>query len=288
MHDNGLLQYYREHKNSKGYLKVKELGFEQQFGEGDEHYMEFLKTPKARFHLKQSLKNMSDAEILLSQIYKKAGFDTTLYTPIVDNFGDKCVASNDVKGVNVGYPYQLLEKIRNTHNYEDFAECIPFKKDGLFLLPQYYTKDAIREYLKLNLFDMASKNTDRHFGNFFQVTGKDGKVTGFKLFDFAQSGENYYAEALCRIDRREDPSFNYYNLFTDGENKTRVEMLEQFKSNETIAPIINTKEVAEEIGSVDPNAVAKDIKQTIGYTVDQGYVDYIARSFDNMAEDFVQ
>ena len=247
MHDNGLLQYYRQYKNNQGYLKIRDLGFEQQFGQDDEYFMEFLKTPVGRLHLKQSIKNMSDAEILLSQIYKKAGFDTTIYTPVVDNFGDRCVASNEINGKNVDYPYILLEKIRNTRGYEEFAECIPERKDGLFLLPQYYTKDAIREYLKLNLFDMAAKNTDRHFGNFFQVTGNDGKVTGFRLFDYSQSGENYYVEALCRIDRREDPSFNYYNLFTDGENKTRAEMIEQFKTNETIAPIIDVKQTAEEI-----------------------------------------
>ena len=65
-------------------------------------------------------------------------------------------------------------------------------------------------------------------------------------------------------------------------------MIEQFKINETIAPIIDVKQAAEEIGNINPNEVAKDIKQATGYTVDQGYVDYISKSFDNMAEDLTQ
>ena len=36
MHDNGLVQYFREHKNEFGQLKTKELRFPQYYGEDDE------------------------------------------------------------------------------------------------------------------------------------------------------------------------------------------------------------------------------------------------------------
>ena len=42
MHDNGLVQYFREHKNEFGQLKTKELRFPQYYGEDDEEYLHSL------------------------------------------------------------------------------------------------------------------------------------------------------------------------------------------------------------------------------------------------------
>ena len=67
--------------------------------------------------------------------------------------------------------------------------------------------------------------------------------------------------------------------------KSRYDMIENFKHNESMQEYITPQELVSELEKVDIRGTAEDIRDTIGYEVDKNYVDTIARSFEALAEE---
>ena len=63
--------------------------------------------------------------------------------------------------------------------------------------------------------------------------------------------------------------------------------IDYIKQNETIASVINLSETAEKLGNAKIKETAKDIKETIGYSIDKNYVSSLERSFNEVAEELV-
>ena len=286
MHDNGLVQYFREHKNEFGQLKTKELRFPQYYGEDDEEYLQFLETPTQLYFKKETDKDTADAEVLLSQIYKNAGFDTALYVPALDKKRRSVVLSNDVRTPTSILPHDLHRKIRYENRGSRPHECVPQKGEFPFILPEYLTGNAITTMFEMNAFDLASKNFDRHFYNYlYDNLNPIGQYDSLKLFDYGQSGYAFIGLTSGFLNPK---NMDYPNLFFTGDEKPYEEMVWQLRNNDVVKEYTSRTALAEKIGRVDVGATAKDIEQTIGYTINPQYVDFLSRSFEQTATDLTK
>ena len=261
-------------------------------------------------------KYQMDAEILLSQVYAKAGFDTALYVPATlreksghETFG---VMSNDISGKRTlrlkpnFCGENLYERDRmNFHNEkvrqdrkDDIGDNGYFFRDfvlynklqrGQDKAPKFFTHEACREIIKMRLFDVATFNGDRHTGNMFCDINLRKHVTGISLFDYGWSGDVYqqYKEDGTDIYGWE---FKYYNEFPDSDehiayifDKSRFSMARQFRSNETLSKYMSNNELVDTLQKIDIKGTARDIEDTIGYEVDPGYQDKLCESIEKLA-----
>ena len=286
MIDNGIMQYYREHRTKLGYLKTRELPFPQYYGEDEEQYLEFMQTPTQLFFKKEVDKDTSDAEILLSQIYKKAGFDTALYFPALDRRNKHIVLSNDVRSPNSIAAFEFHKKIGKQHPEHKFYECVPENGEYPFLLPQYLTANAIKNTFRMNAYDVGSFNTDRHFANYiYDYPNMLGKFGDIRLYDYGQSGYIFSGSVSGMLSQRD---VEFPNLFGDGEEKTYDQMIWQLKNNQTVRQYVSSHELAEELGNVDVWGTAQEIKEAIGYKVHPQYVDFLSTTFEQTANDLIK
>jgi len=263
-------------------------------------------------------KYQMDAEILLSQVYAKAGFDTALYVPATlhaksgyETFG---VISNDISGKRTFslkpnfcgdnfYERDRMnfhgEKVRqdrkddigdNGYFFRDFVLYNKLQSDP-DKAPKFFTPKACREMIKMRLFDLATFNGDRHTGNMFCNINIRKHVTGISLYDYGWSGDVYqqYKEDGADIYGWD---YKYCNEFPESEEhssyvfgKTRFSMASEFRSNETLAKYFSNDELVDTLHKIDIKATARDIEDTIGYEVDPGYQDKLCESIEKLAEE---
>lgn len=290
MYDNGLImEHYRTEAARRGILDLKKTPYSQRWGKGVEQYLEFLSTPQGRYYVKEDDKPGCDAEVLLSQIYKRAGLNSAIYTPAKDHYGKNVVLSNDIKTQSNLYAYDFLRKIRNQNPGNSMADGLPMDKRAFpgVNLTRFLTREGIRQLLTMNTLDVASYNDDRHLSNFIFNINALGKANGISVFDYGESGHNF-RDARDSGSVLSQEHLTYPNLFNCGHELSRGGIVNQLKNNESTLPYIKPDELAEIVGGIDPVSVARDVKGDIGYKINQRYVDTIASSFDQMAEDLSQ
>ena len=282
MYDNGLLKYYQTGFAKNGKLTLKRFTRCQHlFKDG---VLKMFITPDDIYYSKTGQSHENDAEILLSQIYKGAGLDTTIYTPAVDTKGNQVVLSNNVSFSGV-VAQQYFEYMQTKNQGFPFGFCsIPF---GFKTLPDFTTKQGARDFLKMTLFDVGSANFDRTNGNFIVKTTADGKIDGVALYDYGASGISSKA-LTSSLSGFYENEMTYPNLFNDYERLTRPQMIEELKTNQSILQHMQPAEMAEMLGQVNVGGVAQDINAQIGYKVDQEYVDFISSSFNSVAEQLIK
>jgi len=338
MIDNGLLKKYFEEKNAEKMFGFNVLDVEKipqvtqevlaiknnsKSGVGRYFFKEYpiyKLTMDGRIHPGHI---QMDAEILLSQVYAKAGLKSAIYIPVAlrdgktkicdDDYVVPGVISNDILG---NAPTTREGDIRKHYagtfdSWNDFAkqnmyECgiHRIRDNGRFYknfvlhskkrcdvedITKYFSPNAARQLIKARLFDVASFNSDRHTGNMFlQFSG--GKAENVLFFDYGFSGSEYHMNST---DIYGDAVY-YYNEFCyatmqNGDAyigfKDRHEMVENFKHNETMQEFITTQELAEELEKVDVKETARDIKDTIGYEFNEKYVNKVAESFERLREE---
>lgn len=310
MYDNGLLKYYREKAYRDGILRCEDLPMEQvkNFARVGVYYIDgakfYTKIPR---YTKNFTKTMQDAEVLISQIYNRAGIQSAIYLPATGELGD-IVISNDVeKSDNT---IVLAEKFWEHIKDETFLYMLDFLYPGKSEyedISSYFTNRALQQQTKLRIFDIASYNTDRHEENFYykmsapfqqQVDGKPVEPSGTSssvmaddvvAIDNEQSGITS-SRILTRLEKHPDdaPMETFYLTDFNGSRLNRGEALLALKENEPLGELLNKSELAEEIGSISPSSVAQDIKDTIGYEVDPKYVDFLEKSYNEVAEALMQ
>ncbi len=313
MFDNGLLKFYNNTINSKGYLNASTLGIthnvtgskrkvEKAIIDGEKYYLKSVtKTPPI-------VKHNTDAEVLLSQLYCKFGIDSTIYLPAENSYGkflicDDVASPNVVPAVSHLYPYLSGSEV---HSLPILAPPEKLSVD----LSQVFTKNAMMEQTKMRILDTASFNSDRHYLNFFyrlqhtpeQFEEQIGEDKSSDVMQYFRNLMPNRAKEVVSIDyeicggvlsrlaqgNKEADCFNEYENDFGFASLTRQEMLKEIKTNEQLATLVDKEELAEQIGSLDPISVADDIKQTIGYEVDSKVVDVLAKSYDEMAETLLQ
>lgn len=283
MLDNGLNKYFDKHLTSHGSLKLHELGFEITNGIGTFRGLHMFNTPEGSYCLRDVYAAKEyDAEILLGQVYNLCGLESAIYLPAVDKTKTYLV-SNNLDNINSLTGFQFFEKMKDETD-ESFPFLLPSKIDDkqMEIINKYFTKDAVRDYIKKVVLDTASCNTDGNACNYiFEIL--NGKANKVKSFDNEYSGRMFFEFGP-------DSEFAVYqNFFLGALPKNRQEIIQEVKTNETSLSFISPQEIAESIGGVDIVATAKDIEQTLpGYYFNDKYVNGMAYSFDKMAEDLVK
>ena len=65
-------------------------------------------------------------------------------------------------------------------------------------------------------------------------------------------------------------------------------MVWQLKNNDVVKQYISSTTLGEMVGNVNVGETARDIKESIGYTVNPQYVDFLTRSFEQTATDLTK
>ena len=174
------------------------------------------------------------------------------------------------------------------------------KYKGQSTILHSFTKRCLQQQTMMRILDTSSFNFDRNAGNFFyklissnsnnpneQTTiQQTQKADDVVTIDYEFSGDVCF-HLIEYPDSRMRNAIEYYNDFSE-ECITRQEMFRYFNESEQLSELLDKKALAEKIGSLDPVAVAEDIKQTIGYEVDSEYAGLLAESFDEVAEALIQ
>ncbi len=312
MYDNGLIKFYNSKNVQNGYLDATSLDLHQCVST-DTRKIERVRIDGSPYILKavdrlaDYSKASSDAEILLSQIYCKAGIESALYFPAYNSYGNFLITddvSTDKNMLAGSYLYPYLTEA------EIYGLPFLLPPKSLKLNPsRVLTKNAMEEQTRMRVLDTASYNYDRHYQNFFYNLQHSmyvpstsnsleedktsaqvmtffrnllpNKANGVVAIDFESSGE-----VLAKM-AEGDEYADYLNIYEndfDFYAVSRDEMLNQIRTNESLAEMIDKSELAETMGNLNPKGVAEDIKQTIGYQVDPKVVDELSRSYDEMAE----
>lgn len=178
MKDNGLLEYYKTLPSRHGFLDISKLGRikGQNIRRGACQnqiigHSFYAKCPISNSQNK-FIKHIYDAEILLSQVYAKAGLQTAIYLPITTDNGS-FLACNDISSPNVipavTHLYPLLgSEVAGT----TYIRTLPFLSKTDPILEKHDPKqilgtETMREQTLMRLLDVASFNDDRHEMNFF-------------------------------------------------------------------------------------------------------------------------
>ncbi len=281
MYDNGLLKYYGNKLNLiSGHLVLDRLNFKIDKSQPiNMTTYKIFSGKTCKFFLKVPLvPNEVDCEVLLSQIYKNAGINTPIYTPVAYEEKPEMllpgVMSNNIcTSKKIVIAKSFFEKLscREHCLNSDIYTNLLNAKQSLVNFSKYFTKDAIREFIKIQLFDLASYNIDRNTNNFyFEV--ENGKAVHTIAIDQGRS--------ISRISSKENPFLNYCG----GEMlRSHKQMVELVKNNEMVNDLVNVNELAEEIGNLNPQKTAEDIKQTIDFEVDKEYIDLLEGSCQETA-----
>ncbi len=275
MHDNGLLSYYKNLQSKNGYL---DLTGNEDFKLGkkvkDNSLVTKMQSPEGLFFIKESDPLKTGAEVLLSQIYKSCGFDTAIYTPAILGKNNKeYVVSNNIETKDNILAYDFFKQNNIKFYFTPLQYYLDNREEAKF-----FSEELIKQLIELRIFDYASFNFDRHkLNHCFNVL--NGQAQGLVLFD-------YGASALCYL-KYDIDNLPFYNDFSITP-MIRDEFLEILK---TITPKIDTFNlyvISNKIGSVDVEEHVKDIKETMGYSVDSNYSYELSKSFDNMANELIQ
>lgn len=278
MFDNGLLKYFPKDFTSEGCLDLSNLHFEMEYGNEEYSFLNFLRCKEGRFFCKYASKEFVDAEVLGSQIFRKAGLNSALYIPAKSSKGTLYAVSNDVIGTQNIIAFDHMQILREQLNTEFPLSMPNKKKDNLIDYSKIITKDAMRDVIKMRYFDVAYENPDRHESN-YALKVENGIITAVYMFDFGESANKLERGYL--LDYYHDFEFKKNSLLSD------LEMLLMARENENLQDYISCSELAENIGSINVSAIASDIKSTIGYEIGGEFIDQTARKFDYVAEGLV-
>ena len=281
MYDNGLLKYYRQKNYKDGFLKTSDIDLTP-VEDMDERTTKCC-LPEGMFFNKfmdkgQVGKRGLDSEILLSQIYNKFGLTSAIYLPVVYN-GQNSVLSNDITHSSTSQVISAYDCIKKALDEGNSAPPVDFlsPKAMKMSLSSFFTQKAIEQQIKMRVLDSASYVNDRHARNFYYVLNQ-GKIDDIACIDFEDS-----ASSASEYDKE----WNFLNDLV-GQSQTRDEIIEFYRTSPDIAHYVDKPRLAEDIGSLNPQGIAEDIKQTIGYQVDTKYTDFLAKSYDEMAEALIQ
>lgn len=286
MFDNGLFEKFEHTKTRDGIL---DLGNTKDFSYSHlERGVWKMIGGEGLYYAKSVNKSRMDAELLLSQVCKGLGFSTAIYHPFQNlMFDAPNLTETDIINLQ-NYRYAVSNNVVFDHTplaYEHYSNLtdgnrqfcsLPyslFKDKSGVDYTKYFTKDAMRQLIKMNLFDIASFNFDRHENN-YALKIEDGIVVDIVLFDYGASGVGA---------KRMNEDERYFTSFQEGFSN-KENSLKAFKENPVIEQFVPFTELANEIGNVDFVETSRDIKEELGYKVNFQYIDKLTQSFDETAE----
>lgn len=290
MVDNGLVSLGSKYIDKNGIFQVTEKRWFDFHGDARRIYScRDWKTEAKYFVKKCSSPKEQSAEVLLSQIYARHGFTTTISLPANGNR----IISNDIAdkpNAELIYDFFVRRALRDRSQFSPDAiariqnetcDVHDLKSASLPRWEQLFTPQALAERFRWDAFTLASGNSDDHLDNSVVYVNKKGIAEEIGHFDYGHEFGPDADKSKTFLDKE-------YFAFYNGKMKVdRDTFLCDLAGNKRIARYFDAGKVANELGSVDVVATARDIEQTIGYSPSQYVVDTLARSFEQTAEDLL-
>ena len=283
MFDNGLLKYYPKFATKSGCLNMQQLrdivGLVPSESI-DEIYK--INDGRSAFYLKSETKPAVDSQVLISQALLKSGVGAPVYLPAktlgssVGTISEDIQCANCIQGVDVK---DTLAKrgIYIPRSRISISPNLPIDYSSIF------TKEGMRQLLKLNLFAAPTFLDDLTEENVFYQFDEQGKICGVSAIDFSES---------CGVSNSKNSRYfslnkeiDYINYIGSPNDKTRSQMVEELNHNEIIQQYLPTQEQIEFVGTMaeEVGNIATDVKITTGYKISQDYVDRISTSLSDFA-----
>ena len=289
MRDNGLIKYYRIGNYAKdGCLDLQQLSLLDPLSRVKVGArVQKLKIGDKWFYVKYTgMKEETDSEVLLSQVYYKAGIRNAVYTPSKMFCKWKFKTNDTVISNDVSNPHKnfLAENFFMFHGERGRCRPVLFptkKPSGEQLIETFFTKKAQRDMVLMQTLDVASYNVDRKLNNFF-FEANDAQITGVITID---NGSNLTYGSKYGVTAQDLQNASFTNFLGRGDTITRAETIQELKTNETVNDVITPGEIAKTLGDIDIPKVAQDIEQTIGYKIDDKIVEVLDASITSMAEE---
>ncbi|MBQ3048299.1 MAG: hypothetical protein IJD48_04750 [Clostridia bacterium] len=319
MIDNGLLKHYPQLASSDGFLKTKDLDLKPLPVSLKGVATPYFYQSNVVWY-KHEDDGEIESQVLLSQLYSKLGLKSAIYMPAVDEHGDHLTISDNVdtadnisgrrffKRLYEIFPKEVVdgELIKRVAPVSVLTSVekpnlitldqsilfgsptfLPLLKDYLkkykpeeFDFVSFFTKDGMRDFIKMHVMDTGSCNIDRNSSNFYFKIDGSGKICGIETIDHSMS-KNYLLNEGFKY-------ATYINFLGPFSEATRTEMVDELRNNETVQQFMLRQEMAEIVGNVEVEKTAQDIKQATGFEIDTEYVDGLARSYDSLANDLAR
>ena len=265
MYDNGLLKYFKDYSDGQGRLLWNKVpGLVEGKSEDWDIFAYFLN--KQKYFLRFSPKPETDAETLLSQLYTKLGLKSAIYVPAMAKANLEYVVSNNIEGENIVIAQdERLNGLR--------SKLLLGKTEAL----EGFSKPCIKQLALMQALDVATHNTDRNGSNWF-LRLQDGKAVEAIVIDHECSARSKTFDST------------FYNFFNDFSIEESEKILRTIKTNEVVLSATTPQEIGEVVGSAtdEVQKIVDDVKETLGYKIDQEFADRIMQSCDKVAEDLVQ
>lgn len=276
MSDSNLVNYYRLMMPKNGRICLEAIS--KNICEIDYCFDDRLKSffdKGTKYYVKPIHRGSQEdsAEVLLSKIYQKAGFDCATYIPAYSKYDDNYyVISNNIKTKNSLTQSQFNKPIIK-HGGEGKHFFVHDSYGQKIEPSQFFTLDTIRQIIKMRLFDVAFYNIDRNNTNFYYNI--ENKVaTGVQIFDNSMSA-NY--EDIIKSD------CDFYHDFC-AQSSTRNGIIEFLKSNESTPNFITNEDMTKELLKLNVKETCEEIGDEIGFKIDRQYRDAISDSVQSCAQ----
>ena len=271
MLDNGLLKYYKNFADKSGRLEVKKVpGLTLDYLYGAK--IRVFKKDDCDYFCKHISKSRMDAEILISQLYPRLGVPSAVYLPAIVK-GEEvptAVISDDAKKsgrvVSVSGEYQM---------------ALSNLAGGGTKYQEYLTNNCLKQIAVMQVLDTATRNIDRHSGNFFLKLNQDEKADGIVTIDHEISGMGCFGSKNDEY---------YVSFFSPYFKQFQKDIIRDLKTNPAVISNVTTQELAQTVGEgVDlMPEIAEDLKNATGYELGARYVSDMQRSFEQTAEDLAK
>lgn len=284
MYGNGLLEYYKKAYFRDGFLDISKLRMTEDGKQSAFDTCISCKSPVGAFYKKYHnyfSKEMADAEILLSQLYNKLGLTSAVYLPAQER-GHKFLLSNSVDGKNVFSATIFNSYVTSQVGCDQKQVCNLMNKqvcsssEGKQIV-EYFSDRVLAQKIKMRVLDCAANNPDREDCNYVFKVDENNVAQDILVFDHERSGLEAYRNMMQGGNGKFTTGYcNDFGL----KNASREDVIDQIKHSEMCNELVDNHALAEQIGSVDVNAVALDICRTTGYMIEPKYTDYISKSFN--------
>lgn len=261
-----IMKHYRHGHQIGGYLDLDRVKLSKPIVSKGKHPGKFSLACETDAYFKRAYsKKEVDAELLLSRVYNKLGFNSAVYFPAKNGF-ENYVVSNDVV-----FDHKIVKK--PTSHFNAFINRHHPNNEQ-------FTDNAIEKQIEMRIVDLASFVPDRHENNFYHIF-KDKKIDDMALIDYEYSGQIYDTKNEGGLYYSPYSSYQYF----------RKDVCKELGQKDEINAYVDRNEVAESLGNMADNGIIKtatEIEQNLGYSINKNYVDALRHSYDQMTQILVQ
>ena len=229
-------------------------------------------------------KEIIDAEIFTSQIYKNFGFDSTpFYFPVLK--GNKLtLMCNDIKNGKNEIASIVNNKIQISSRLSSGKIETMCLNKNIFraLVPKVFTKEFVQKKMRLRLLDIALDVSNRNYNQIMYMVTKLGRVVDLAPLTGAMSGLNYLRQNNAK--RGESV---YQSEFTT-KYQTRSQFLKDFVSfmdSSDVFSDTNMREFIKKLSKIDYKKIVHDIKDNLNYEINPEYVTYMENNREAFLEE---